>query len=52
MHEVSSGSNSKSILEVEEETTLGQIRNNEEADVESSISKACAAEGVNQESSS
>jgi len=51
MHEVSSASNSKSILEIEEKTTPGQIRNNEEADVESNISKACAAEGVNQGSS-
>jgi len=43
MHEVSSASTSKSILEVEEETTPGKIRNNEEADVESNISKAYAA---------
>jgi len=37
MHEVSSASTSKSIPEVEEETTSGQVRNNEEADVESNI---------------
>jgi len=49
MHEVSSGgsaSTSKSIPEVEEETTPGQIRNNE-ADVEGNISKAYVAEVVN-----
>jgi len=34
MHEVSSASTSKSISEVEEETTPGQLRNNEEADTE------------------
>jgi len=51
MHEVSSASNSKSMLEVEEDATPGQIRNNEEADVESNITKAYAAEGVNQGSS-
>ena len=34
MHEVSSVSTSKSLWDVEEETTPGQIRNNEEADVE------------------
>jgi len=34
MHEVSRASTSKSILEVEEETTPGQIRNKEEVDVE------------------
>jgi len=44
MHEVSSASTSKSILEVEEETTPGKIGNNEEADVESNISKAYVAE--------
>jgi len=43
MHEVSSACTSKSIPEVEEETTPGRIRNNEEADVESNISKAYAA---------
>jgi len=43
-HNVSSANTSKSIPEVEEETTPGQIRNNEEADVESNISKAYAAE--------
>jgi len=42
MLEVRSASISKSIPE-EEETTPGQIRNNEEADVESNISKAYAA---------
>jgi len=40
MHEVSSDSTRKSVLEVEEETAPGKIRNNEEADVESNISKA------------
>ena len=48
MHEVSSGgsaSTSKSIPEVEEQTTPGQIRNNE-ADVEGNISKAYATEVV------
>jgi len=40
MHEVST---SKSIPEAEEQSTPGQIRNNEEADVESNISKAYAA---------
>ena len=44
LHEVSSVSTSKSIPEVEEETTPGQISNNEEAGVESNISKAYAAE--------
>jgi len=39
MHEVNSASTSKSIPEVEEETTSGRIRNNEEADVESNIIK-------------
>jgi len=34
MHEVSSACTSKLLWEVEEETTSGQIRNNEEADVE------------------
>ena len=34
MHEVSSASTSKSIPEVDEETAPGQIRNNEEVDVE------------------
>jgi len=34
MHEVSSASTSKSLSEVEEETTPGQIRNHEEVDVE------------------
>jgi len=34
MHEVSSASTRKSLWEVEEETTSGQIRNNEEVDVE------------------
>jgi len=43
MHEINSASTSKSIPEVEEETTYGRIRNNEEADVESNISKAYAA---------
>ena len=43
MHEVSSASTSKSIPEVEEQSTPGRIRNNEEADVESNISKAYAA---------
>jgi len=38
MHEVNSASISKSLPEVEEEATTGQIRNNEEADVESDIS--------------
>jgi len=42
-HEVSSASTSKSIAEVEEETTPGRIRNNEGADVESNIIKAYAA---------
>jgi len=44
MHEFTTASTSKSILEVEKETTPGKIRNNEEADVESNISKAYAAE--------
>jgi len=44
MHRVSSACTSKSIPEVEEETTPGRIRNNEEADVESNISKADIAE--------
>jgi len=43
MLEVSSASTRKSIPE-EEETTPGQIRNNEEADIESNISEAYAAE--------
>jgi len=43
MHEVSSPNTSKSIPEVEEQSTPGRIRNNEEADVESNISKAYAA---------
>jgi len=43
-NEISSVCTSKSIPEVEEETTPGQIRNNEEADVESNLSKAYAAE--------
>jgi len=47
MHEVNSASTSKSIPEFEEETTPGQIRNNEKADVESNVSKACAAEDRN-----
>jgi len=50
MHEVSSGGSantSKSIPEVEEETTPGQIRNIEEADVESNISKTYSTEVVN-----
>jgi len=34
MHEVSSASTSKSLSEVEEESTPGQVRNNEEVDVE------------------
>jgi len=34
MHEVSSATTSKSLSEVEEKTTPGQIRNNEEVDVE------------------
>jgi len=34
MDEVSSASTSKSLSEVEEESTPGQIRNNEEIDVE------------------
>jgi len=44
MHEVSSDSTRKSIPEVEVETMLGQIRNNEEVDVENNISKVYAAE--------
>ena len=44
VHKVSSASNSKSISEIEEETTPGQISNNEQADVESNISKAYVAE--------
>jgi len=44
MHEVSSANTSISIPEVEEETTPGEISNNEEADVESNISKAYPAE--------
>jgi len=47
MHEVSSASTSKSLPEVEEEIRPGQIRNNKEADVESNISKAYAAEAGN-----
>jgi len=47
IHEVSSDSTSRSIPEVEEETRPGQIRNNKEADVESNISKAYAAEAGN-----
>jgi len=43
MHEVNSASTSKSIPEVEAETTSGLIRNDEEADIESNISKAYAA---------
>ena len=43
IHEVSSAGTSQSIAEVEEETTHGRVRNNEEADVESNISKAYAA---------
>jgi len=43
MHEVSSASTSKSIPEVEEETTPGRIRNNEAADIESNVSEAYAA---------
>ena len=43
MHEVSSAGTSKSIPEVKEQSTPGRIRNNEEADVESNISKAYAA---------
>jgi len=37
MHEVSTSNTSESIPEVEEETNPGQIRNNEEADIESNI---------------
>jgi len=44
MHEVSSASTSKSLSEVGEETTPGQIRNNGEADVESNTSKAYITE--------
>jgi len=44
VHKVSSASTSKSIPEVEEETTPGQISNNEQADVESNRSKAYVAE--------
>jgi len=44
MHKVSSARTSKSIPEVEEQTMPGQISNNEEADVESNISKAYVAE--------
>jgi len=47
MHDVSSAGTSESIPEVGEETAPGQIRNHVEADVESNISKAYAAESRN-----
>ena len=42
MHRISSAITSKSIPEVEDDTTPGRIRNKEEADVESNIINICS----------